>query len=214
MPQNYRKRRQPSKVSSYMSTAQKALSIALALKRLINVEVKSIDTIDNGFEVTTSADIRALTLVNTGVGNMNRVGDSLKGHANDLRYSMFIQSGAVRSLVRVIVFKDNASNGVLPLASALLEFDDNIHSPINYTNTKRFIIKYDRTHVLTGINSAKSNVYGRSLHQLTHIVRYESNSANQVDAKTGHMYVLFISDQPAVTAPTIRFINRFTFIDN
>ncbi len=219
MPRQYRKKRyKRSKRSSYggyLTTASKALSVAYAVKRLVNVEFKHKNVQVLGTAVTDAGLITNVTFLSQGDTSTTRDGGSVKFTSFRLSYSLAINASAVTSIVRVLIVHDKQTNQA-QFALADLLFDativDALFSPPNINNASRFNILYDKLHPLTidGSNALVTRTIHRKLNMKT---RYDANDGTIADLTQDSISVIFISDQ-VTNDPNVNFNWRSRFIDN
>lgn len=217
MPRKYNKRKRKTNyvrnAKSAMEIASKALTIALALKKLMNVE-KKFKEIAASQTPGTGGAVTYLTAIGQGDTQNERQGNSLKAYANNLSYTINMSSMASDTLVRVMLVKDQVSDGTPPTINDILETTfsgaGQAHYNPNYAGS-RFSILYDRKHALSINGSRIQN--GKSNLKLSHHVKYKGTTSGQLDAQSGHLYLITWSNE-TVNWPTLVVSNVFRYVDN
>lgn len=203
--------------SSWVGIAKTALRTANFLKSLINVETKFIDTTATT-NVSATSSIVPLTLCAQGVTDTTRNGNSIKAYKNSLKYNLSISGGTpTDGVVRVMLVLDKVSNGTAPLISDILDNTGALTETLCHYNGdnmgSRFIILDDKRYHLD--TSGREQVTGHSFHKLRHHVKYDDTTAVIASATTGHLYLVFVSNNATMAAePSITYSNRFYFLDN
>ncbi len=217
MPRRYKKRKYKKRTNygSYLGTASKALSVAYAVKRLVNVEFKHHNVQALGSAVTDAGIITNVSLLSQGDTSTTRDGGSVKFTSFRLSYALGIHGSATRSLVRVMIVHDKQTNQAqFALADLLFDatVEDAIFSPYNINNASRFNVLYDRVHPMsaTGNSAEISRVVHKKLNMKT---RYDANDGTIADLTQDSMTLIFISDQ-TTNDPLLSFNYRSRFIDN
>ncbi len=217
MPRRYKKRnyRKKSRSTNYLSTASKALTVAYAVKRLINVEFKQLNIIGASAAVTDAGTFTPLTNLVQGDTNITRDGSSVKFTSYRLSYSLQISTSAVNTLVRVLIVHDKQTNQAAFTLGDLLTTSgsvNNIISPYNINNASRFNMLYDRVHTLTtGGNNA---VIQRTIHKKLNLkTRFDANVGDITDLTSDSLMMIMISDQ-TTNDPLAIFAYRSRFVDN
>lgn len=206
----YRPRRY---TGGYINMARRALEVAETVKKLVNVEKKMISNVYTNVAITTTPALYLLSGVDEGTNQYQREGISVKAVANSFKADVILnQTTPTDAIVRIVLFRDESPNGVLPLAVDLLEVAD-INGHYNKDNIgTRFKVLFDKMIVLN-VNNI-SNAICREYHKLNTHMKYKGPSNALTDCTTGHYFVLFLSNQPTATAPVLNYDNRLDFIDN
>ncbi len=208
-----RKKRSP--YGGYLDTATKALTVAYAVKRLVNVEYKHKNTLVKGIAVTDAGLITNVSFLSEGDNAISRDGGQVKFTSFRLSYSLAINPSATTTLVRCLIVQDKQTNQA-QFTLADLFFDativDVLFFPYNVNNASRFNVLYDKLHALTinGSNRLITNTIHRKLNMKT---RYDADDGTIADLTQDSLTVLFISDQ-VTNDPTVNFNWRSRFIDN
>lgn len=189
----------------------KALDTALKVKRLLNVERKFVDAAGTG-TVTSAGVVIPLTLLGTGTGDQARTGVSVKAYSNVMRLTISNNPASVlnNSRVRVIMFKDTQTNGVLPTVTEVLESADP-QSPMKNSNLPRFKKFYDKFHYVSqNDNNNSQHVVSK---KFEHHIGYTGTNNTIAELIKGGLFMLLIGEA-TVNQPAYKYINRFKFIDN
>ncbi len=217
MPRRYNKRkpRYPRlSLANEISTAQKALSVALSVKKLINVEFKNHDVSGTTVSVTVAPIIVPLTNIAQGDTTITRDGASLKVMSLRCSYSLNANASAQNTLVRVMIVIDRQTNEAIYTGGDLLldvTSGDNIVSPRNLNNNTRFKVLYDRVHAFTELGVSSNH---RLFYKKLNLKLRFDNAAGAITSLTqSSMSFVFMSNQSTNT-PTITHANRIRFIDN
>ncbi len=220
MPRQYRKkkkygRKKRSPYGGYLNTASKALSVAYAVKRLVNVEFKHHNVVQQAQAVTDAGLITNLSLLSQGDSSTTRDGGSVKFTSLRLSYMIGIHASATLSVVRVMIVHDKQTNQAqFTLADLLFDATivDNILSPYNINNASRFNVLYDKVHTLNIAGS--SGMLQRTIHRKLNMkTRYDANVGDVTDLTQDSLSMIFISDQPT-NDPNLSLNYRSRFIDN
>lgn len=210
-------KRQGPKNTVYKNIARYALKGINFLKSVVNVEKKRQDT--QLVNVTTFVPTIAL-LTGTAQGNdyNQRSGRSIKGWSNSLKYKVALNNTTpTKCMVRMILFNDKNSNGVTPQIQELLDTSLSTDYMLLHYNAdnagSRFKILADKRFQLDP-NSYNYHI-GSLYHKIRWHCKYDGSTATQADAVSGHIYLMLVSDVvTSPTAPTVSYINRFTYVDN
>jgi len=214
----YRRRRvRRSRKSSgrgYASMAYKAYRTAKYLYGLINVEFKHKDIIVPNQPITDTPIILPLTLMPEGTDEGQRNGRSVLLKSNYLHGQLILTGTATSAFTRIIIFRDKVSNGVLPIATDLLETTSIISSPLNTDNARnRFQVLFDGRYQQDDNKNPQQvvKVYRKQRHHLV----YKGPTGTIADVSTGHLYLLlWTSIRPVGGTISFEYTNRVMFVDN
>lgn len=137
------------------------------------------------------------------------------------------------SIIRMIIFWDQQANGAAPSvtgAAGLLDTSTIVqewNAPYNRDTQKRYKVVYDRRFVInpllpwvvtpaTGTTASTLSVtkLKQGKRKLSRIVKFNTGNAGTVaDIASNSLYVFFISNQAAASAPTVTGGLRFYFKD-
>lgn len=217
----YARRSKPGWGSSFVRTvkgagnmALKAYSMAKAVRALVNVEHKFYDTTVAASQASTTPVVTAITNgIAQGADYNQRQGISVKATSLLIRYHVGLPSlvtGTLGEICRVMYFIDNNSDGTAPVAADVLEVTNDVNSPINHSNGKRFRVIYDMKHPLD-VNGPSIKEYERYIKLSDHLRWKDSTAA----FREGHIYSLYMSTTgTSANEPIIQIYNRVRFLDN
>lgn len=200
-----------NKKYSVAQMAGKALKGVRAIRKLINVEKKFLDTTQSATTVGTAATIAPLTYIAEGDDYNSRDGHSILTQGMLFRMRMTANATSVVNFLRVMVFIDKEMNGVAPVVADILEAPTDYLSPLQHDSGRRFSILYDRIHALdyNGHGTAAVNKWFR----INHHVKYTGTTAAAASSKEGQVYLLLLSDNNT-NQVGISWYNRLRFTDN
>lgn len=222
---NYKSRPRPkssgfkkfvSGAGSAINVASKALSMAKMLKAVINVEKKFINVTATSFSITSTPFVGWLCPIAQGNDENQRNGNSIKAVSNSQKYTIQLNTAATTGCtVRVILFMDKVSNGTIPLAADLLDITTGISPVLAHYNRdnagSRFIVLADKRYNME--KQSKDHITSSVYNKLSHHVKFDGATAVPASMTTGHLFVLFVSDQTALP-PQLEYSNYFNYIDN
>lgn len=195
----------------YASTAQKALSIAKSVAELINVEHKENIKSAQNIPITTGGTMIGLSLIEQGTGHYQRNGMSIKlrsifGRAHFIRNT---SSGSNVS-VRMIMFIDHQTNGVVPAVTDIL---NSMHylSPLNSLYGRRFRVICDE--MLSLGQGSSTNEVLKCYRKLDHHMEFKGTAATSSSISKGAVFLLLISNE-LTNPPTCDYNFKLRFIDN
>lgn len=217
-PRRYRRRIRKS--GGVLSTASKALSIAMSVKKMLNVEHKFVDTYSNN-AVTIAGAVTPISLIAQGDTENQRSGDKVKANHLSVKALFAPANGQTfPQTVRFLIFKDKVSNGVVPTAAQLLQ-DTSAGLPqaMSHYNPdncpSRFQILFDRTIVNNTVaNGNVDNILTFYEGALSHHLTFSGTTAVQAAADTGHLYFYVQADNITGAAGNVYVSTRFSYIDN
>lgn len=200
-----------------MATAAKALSIATAVRSLINVEKKWFDAQNTGYptgvNVVGTGTVYHLSNILQGDTSSSREGNSVKLSSIYVTGSIGLGTGATSSQrVRLILFRDNDNQGALPTVTSVL-LSALISSPMALTNPGRFSVLMDKTYMVYTANSGPSSLSVKKYIKNKYHIKYGGNAGTIADARTGNLFLLAISDTTA-NDPFLVYDVRLRYIDN
>lgn len=215
MPRKYsrRRRRRPSNNGgSYLGTASKALAVAYAVKKLINVEYKSINTASPSDPNTTTV-VTNLTAIAQGDDFGQRQGRKIRAKYLSYRGQVFQHPTATNSGLRLMIIRDNNGSTTQPtvfdLFNSQAAYFNNLNKIGDPQSNSRFSILYDKYIVFSdvGVTSAHFNM---SM-SLDHHVFFTGTAAT--DEGKGAIYLLTASTE-ATNDPVLESDAQFKWIDN
>lgn len=201
--------------------------MAIKALSMLNSEDKRADITYSVAAQTTTAVLTLLNGLAQGTTDVTRVGDDVRFKNLYLRGAWSHNgSGNDVQFGRIIIFRDNQTNGSAPSASDVLQTAADPFSPRNLDYSRRFKILYDQNVTLT--NAGKEGIIIRKFFDFNknkigthtgakgyqHKTDYGlSNLGTVADISTGSYYVLTMADT-ATNGPFIRWTTRMRYIDN
>lgn len=160
--------------------------------------------------------ITNLSTIPQGVGDSERIGDTVSLHSFFIRYKITCHPTApLPCLLRILIFRWTQDD--LPVPSNILEdvagIQTNCLQPINKNYGKSIHVLYDKLHTLspTGSNAIVSRKkFKHAGYQI------EFNTAATVPALTptsNGTYLMFLTDANPVNTPFVSWVNRLTYTD-
>ncbi len=197
-----------------LGDAAKALAIARGIKKLINVEVKNFDVQQGGVSLTQTPVIVQLSNIAQGDGTNQRDGAQCKMVGIDLNFVLTQNASATQTFVRVMLILDKQTNQAIYLPADLLEDvtgGDNIVTPRNLDNLKRFTILYDRSFEFSG-DGNRSAIVKKYIKKEV-LLRYDGSTPSIADLTQSSISFIQMASE-ATNTPTITHFSRLRFIDN
>ncbi len=195
--------------------AQKALTIARSVKRLLNVEIKNHDVQQTAEAISNSVVITQLSNIPSGDTTNSRDGAQVKMVGLDMSFHLQQNASAIAAtFIRLMVVLDKQTNQVIYGIDDLLEdvsVNDVITTPRNLDNKNRFLILYDRVFVLSkgGTNGAVVRKYIKK----DVLLRYDASTPSIADMTQNSLSFVQLSSE-GTNVPSITFFGRLRFIDN
>lgn len=212
MPRPYRRRRRRryNRGGGILSKASKALSVAYAVKRLVNVEYKHAD-ISPQTSTPSSTPITPgmLNGIAQGDGVSARDGNSIKMTSLYLRYYASINASATNTQLRFVIVKDNQQvSDTSPSWSDVFTSTSTV-SHLNVNTLGRFSILRD---VVLDLNDVSNpNCSGEIYLKLNDHCRY--NGTASTDMQKNGIYIMMVSSESTNT-PSLLWTSRVNYIDN
>ncbi len=210
-PKNRRQYGAHSKYSGYLDTASKALTVAYAVQKLVNVEYRLKSTAFTTDPNSTGAVV-ALTDIAQGDDIANRQGNKLRAKRVACSGVIILNASATDSRVRMVIIRDNNGSTTRPAISDLYAsaavFVNNQPKSGDPQSNSRFSVLMDKMVIVNSDTPTKQFSWSQSL---DHHVFYTGTAAT--DEGKGHLY-LFIGSNEATNDPTVSAESRFHFIDN
>lgn len=196
------------KKTDYLGTAGKALTIALGVKKLLNVEYKKHTHGQSSDSITSTTDsIGHLTAIPQDVAGSSRNGISIKLTNLSIKGAVELVS-ATRSIVRVVVVQDMQQvSDTAPTWGNIFE-NVGMQDYLNLNTLGRFRILMDQTYTVNAENPTK--LFKKNFKLNSH-VRY--NGSASTDIQKNGIYVLARSPD-TVSVPILNWNARTTFVDN
>ncbi len=212
-----KKRRKPgygSCAKMVYGDAQKALKVALGVKRLLNIEIKNFDVQQTGTTLNSTPSIQQLSNIPQGDTTITRDGAQCKVIGIDFKYLMNQNASATLTFVRIMLILDKQTNQAIYAAGDLLEdvtTTDAIVSPRNLDNKRRFTVLYDRVHTFQ--DSGTSTVNVKKFIKKDLILRFDGSTPSIADLTQNSLSLFQVSNEPT-NAPAITSFVRLRYVDN
>jgi len=211
-PKKARKRNWWKTGRSAIGLASSALSTALYLKKLMNVEFFNHDNalaLTPGVSFTTDR----ITGIAQSDDNTGRTGRSILAKSLILKGSVIQHASAATTIVRIVVLIDWRYDGATAVATSVFDTTNGllVHCPRNVETkeAKRFKILYDKKFMLS--DDRLRNV--KCFRKLGHHIKFQGTGAADADALGGQIIVLTVSNEGSNT-PTVNLNYRVRYIDN
>lgn len=189
--------------------AYKALKLARKLANAVNTEYHAIDANSTAGSVDYNGGLSSfLTGITQGVGDSNRVGDSIK--VQNLVFRYIGVRNTADSILRVMVIWD-PQNKLAAVSDVLASTGSalSVISPKNYDKRFQSNVLYDRTMTLTSAD------HPYVLEDITiPIDQHTQYNAASTTINTGDLKLLVISNVVTTNLPTLTYYARITFTDN
>jgi len=183
--------------------------VAHDLIPMLNVEVKSLDTIST-YSGNAAGFVIPQTALAQGADYNQRDGISIKAVSIESRLTLDGNAAANFDDVRIVYFIDTQNQGTTPAVTDLLEATD-VRSAFNHINLHRFVILVDDMFTLSlGGPTAKASTHRLPL---DHHVKYTGAASAAANLREGNVFFMLISQQ-AVNTCYLRLYTRFSFVDN
>ncbi len=214
-------RRRRSKFTKYMgyasttaNVASRALTTAMALKRLLNVEYKFLDAQTQLTAIPNTGLNLDLTNSSQGDTDQTRDGNSIKVVALYGKMLFTQHANATSTFVRVVLVHDKQTNQA-NFSDADLFTDstalDIIVSALNIDNKYRFHVLLDVTIALSAAgNTAKTLKFYKKLNMP---IRYDANAGDITDITSNSLTLVFFGSE-ATNTPSVTSFIRTRYVDN
>lgn len=195
--------------TDYLGTAGKALTIALGVKKLLNVEYKKHTITQQSDSVSSTTDsLGHLTAVPQDASGSSRNGISIKLTNLSIKGAIEQNVLTARSIVRFVVVQDMQQvSDSAPTWGNIFE-NVGMQDYLNLNTLGRFKILMDQTFTVNAENPTK--MFKKNFKLNTH-VRY--NGSASTDIQKNGIYVLARSAD-AANLPVVNWNARITFVDN
>ncbi len=205
------KRRRPAGKGSTFRMAKAALKGVKKLKR--NTETKFVDLSASGnlSLMTASTTPFWLSSVAAGTTGTTRIGNVINPTSLFVRYNIRRAIGSSNTVddIRVVIFRDRETDGVLPFQSNVFT-NVTYYSPLNRIVAPRFKVMYDKIHRLTLLGPGA--VTKKKYFKLSGRTTFGGVTADISEANDGH-YMMYMLTPTTSSFPHIDFTVRFNFKD-
>jgi len=201
-----------SRSSRYLSTATKALTVAYAVKKLINVEYKSLTT---DFTVDPNTTGAVVTMTNIAQGDDFDARNGRKIRLKSIRVSghISINASATELAVRMMIIRDNSGTTARPVITDLFTdvgtFAANLNKLGDPQSNSRFSILWDKFVLLDAVFQSQKAV--KWYKEEDFHVYFSGTGAT--DEGKGGVY-LFIASNEATNDPVVSIDCQIKWIDN
>ena len=131
----------------------------------------------------------------------------------DLNYTLLVNATTPRTSVRIMLVVDRQTNQAIYLSTDLLEditANDGIVTPRNLDNKHRFIVLYDRVHMLSlSVPTLTVRKYIRK----DLLLRYDASTSAIADLTQNSLSLVSYTNE-ATNVPSITAFLRVRFVDN
>lgn len=221
MAVRFQRRRQNYKRPGYKACskmvygdAKKALVIARGVKRLLNVEIKNHDIArQTSIALSQTPVISQLTNIAQGDTTNTRDGSQCKMVGFNINYFLQTSATVPRTIVRIMFVLDKQTNQAIYTAGDLLNdvtVVDNIVTPRNLNNKHRFVVLYDRTHMLS---LSRPTVHIKKYIKRDVLLRYDASTPSIADLTQNSLSMVQWTNEPT-NVPNITSFIRIRFVDN
>ena len=196
----------------YLDTAAKALTVAYAVKKLLNVEYKSLTT---SFTVDPNSTGAVLHLTGMGQGDDfgERIGRKIRLKSINVQGSIVINASATATILRMMIVRDNNGTTTQPAITDLFAsasvFATNLNKRGDPQSNSRFSVLMDKFVQLDAVRQSQVKVKHYS--QQDFHVYYSGTAAT--DEGKGALY-LFIASNEATNDPVVSVDCQIKWIDN
>ncbi len=207
---SYRKPSRSKQVGSALDTASRALAVAYAVKKLVNVEYKFHD-VNVTLTPNSTGAVSILTAIGQGDSTQQRDGNSIKATSLSCRFRINGGASAPTTHLRMILFSDSQQQGVLPTVANVLDgADTDAHMNIlDFPGRFRVLRSWDISLSNSGMNTAFREAYIK----LDNHIKYEGAGTTVAEARKGNLY-LMSSSSLSSELPTLVIDTRLRYIDN
>ncbi len=205
------KRSYKSKGGGYLDTAARALAVAYAVKKLINVEFHSINT-NLPTDPNSSGSVTNLSPIAQGDDRVNRQGNKIRAKYLKVAGLVKLHASATVSNIRLMIVRDNNGSTTIPaitdLFGSVAIFEQGQNKIGDSQTNSRFSILWD--HKMT-INTENPQQYFEYSMELDHHIFFTGTAGT--DEGKGHVYALLASNE-ATNDPIMTGNMMLKFIDN
>lgn len=200
----------------------KATSTAMIAKRALRLaklnrkaqELKYRDVQATATAIDNTGLVQPINVAAQGDGVTNRDGNSLFIKSFYMKYFLQwdVASSTASQTVRVILVQDKQCDQASPSFGDVLEDVtslDILTSAIDFNNSRRFKILYDRNHSL---NQVRTNVTVKKFFKINQTTKFLNTGATIADISTNAYFLMFISDSVS-ESPILTSFLRMRFTD-
>ncbi len=214
----YKQRRKPRRQrapqggkGSYLDTASRALAVAYAVKKLINVEYFQLQTTIQA-DPNTSGNTQNLTAIAQGDIFNDRQGNKIRLKYLRLSGIVTLNASASDTQVRMVIVRDNNGSTTNPTISSLYTsltvFHQNQPKLGDPQTNSRFSILWDKMVIVNTDTPTKQFSYSMVL---DHHVYF--TGAATTDEGKGHLYLMIASSE-VTNDPVVKGAVQVKWLDN
>ncbi len=197
--------------SKHLSTAQRALNVATAVSKLVNVESKSLVTLLTAAPASTGHVVN-LTPIAQGDDFDDRQGRKIRLQSLRIRGEAHINAGTLNS-IRIMIVRDNNGSTTQPaitdLYTSVTLFHQNMNKLGDPQSNSRFSVLWDKYIMLANDNREMSN-FDKYIKLDSHVF-FTGTAAT--DEGKGHIYA-FIASNTGSNFPVLNADAMVKWIDN
>ncbi len=199
------------KASGYLNTASKALNVALAVKKLVNIEYKSTFVTFTA-DPNSSGSVQLLSSIAQGIDVDDRIGNKIRAKSLKLSGMVILHASATETQIRMVIIRDNNGSTTRPVITDLYNLADFRSNQLKIgdpqTNS-RFTVLWDKFIMLDAVKQRSAQFkYSMSL---DHHIYYSGPTTS--DEGKGNIYLFIASSEPT-NDPAVSAESQIYFIDN
>lgn len=187
---------------------RRGMNKVMRLAKFLNVEFKQ-HNIQTAYTASTTGQIAQWTNIAQGDSDSTRDGSSIKIASIFARGYVQIHASATASIVRLILVLDKQTNQAIYASTDLL-LTDEVTSPLNIDNGRRFKVLWDK--VIT-LSQDKPIVQFKYFKKLPIHIRYDNSAAAITSLTQSSLSLLRLSNE-ATNTPTVHIDARLRYVDN
>ncbi len=200
-----------SNAGRYLDTASKALAVAYAVKKLVNVEYRRKAT-NFTVDPNITGAVVALTDIAQGDGITNRQGNKIRCKRIACSGIITLNASAADTQTRLVIVRDNNGSTTRPtitdLYGTVVEFSDNFPKTGDPQSNSRFTVLMDKMIIVNTDTPTKQLNWSQTL---DHHIYF--TGATATDEGKGHLY-LFIASNENPNDPVVAVQSQVWYIDN
>ncbi len=196
----------------YLDTAAQALTVAYAVRKLINVEYHRV-AVSFTADPNTSGAVVNLTAIAQGDDTNDRQGNKIRLKQLLVQGKITLNSTtATDSHVRMVIVRDNNGSTTQPsiaeLYGSVANFTNNLLKVGDPQTNSRFSVLWDKFIIVDTDKPSKAVAYSQSLDSHCFF-----SGTGATDEGKGAIY-LFISSNEATNDPVVNILGQVVYIDN
>lgn len=204
--------RRPMRRRRRQGTANKALAVAQSVRRLVNVEYKSVPTVLTA-DPNSTGTVQNLTAVAQGNDQDERSGNKIRLKRIVVKGTVEIHASGETSRVHIVVARDNNGSTTIPSITDLYTSADALQKGVpklgDPQSNSRFSILMDKMILVNDV--ARNQHYVNFSRTLDSHCFFSGTAAT--DEGKGALYV-FMASNEATNDPIVAITARVWYIDN